>query len=229
MNQKKFCFIICVNNERYMEECIYYISRLKIPEGYEIDVLTIEGAESMTAGYNEGMRESDAKYKIYLHQDVFIVNRDFLSDILNIFEDSSIGMAGVVGSPRFPKNAIMWYGDRVGRIYTTDGAEAGISVMSGDGVWEVRDTEELCEVEVIDGLLMATQYDISWREDLFKGWDFYDISQSFEFRKQGYRVVVPAMEQPWCIHDDGYSNLSNYFDEREIFLKEYGKWRDDNV
>ena len=38
--------------------------------------------------------------------------------------------------------------------------------MEKDGGWEV---------EGVDGLLMATQYDIPWREDLFDGWDFYDL------------------------------------------------------
>ena len=31
------------------------------------------------------------------------------------------------------------------------------------------------EVEAIDGLLMATQYDIPWREYLFYMWVFYDV------------------------------------------------------
>lgn len=41
------------------------------------------------------------------------------------------------------------------------------------------------DVTAIDGMFMATQYDISWREDLFDGWDFYDISQSCEFTRGG--------------------------------------------
>jgi hypothetical protein len=78
------------------------------------------------------------------------------------------------------------------------------------------------EVEAIDGLLMATQYDIPWRDDLFDKWDFYDVSQSLEFIRHGYKVVVPYMETPWCIHDDGFVNLKNYYEEREKLLKEYG-------
>lgn len=213
MNSNKFCFISCVNDSRYAKECIYYINHLTIPKGYEVDILTISDAASMTAGYNAGMRESDAKYKIYLHQDVFIVNKSFLSDLLKVFEDESIGMAGMVGAPKLPDHAVMWYGDRVGRIYTSNVVSAGISIMGG--------TETL-EVEAVDGLLIATQYDIPWREDLFTGWDFYDVSQSFEFRRKGYRVVVPAMADPWCIHDDGFLNLSNYYKERRKFLAEYG-------
>ena len=47
------------------------------------------------------------------------------------------------------------------------------------------------EVEAVDGLFIATQYDVKWREDIFDGWDFYDISQSEEFHRAGYKVVVP--------------------------------------
>ena len=80
-------------------------------------------------------------------------------------------------------------------------------------------------VQAIDGLLMATQVDIPWRDDVFTGWDFYDISQSTEFRKNGYKVVVPYMETPWCLHDDGLLNYSNYFHWRDVYLKEYGLTR----
>lgn len=68
---------------------------------------------------------------------------------------------------------------------------------------------------------MITQYDIPWRKDLFCGWDFYDISQCKEFQRAGYDVVVPYMEKPWCIHDDGILNLEHYNTDREIFLEEY--------
>ena len=77
-NEKKICFIICVNNDLFFEECAKYIYALSIPEGMEIELLEIRGAASMTSGYNEGMYASNAKYKVYLHQDVFIINRYFI-------------------------------------------------------------------------------------------------------------------------------------------------------
>ena len=70
MNEKKICFIACVNDIDFFNECLLYIDRLYVPDGFEIDVLSIEEAKSMTSGYNEGMNASDAKYKIYLHQDI---------------------------------------------------------------------------------------------------------------------------------------------------------------
>ena len=76
----------------------------------------------------------------------------------------------------------------------------------------------------MDGLLIATQYDIPWREDLFKKWDFYDVSQSFEFIDAGYKVVIPGQATDWYMHDCGIINLKNYNNERRLFVKEYSKY-----
>ena len=111
MNEKEICFIMCVNNEKYMEEAAYYITQLHIPDGYELSLLTIADARSMTAGYNEAMQASDAKYKVYLHQDTFILNPYFLDDCIRIFEsDSRIGMIGMIGIPQMQESGIMWDG-----------------------------------------------------------------------------------------------------------------------
>ena len=61
----------------------------------------------------------------------------------------------------------------------------------------------ILSVQAIDGLLMATQYDIPWREDLFQGFHFYDVSQSLEFQKAGYLIGIPNQANVWCIHYNG--------------------------
>ncbi|MCR5849035.1 MAG: glycosyltransferase family protein [Lachnospiraceae bacterium] len=220
MNDKKICFITCVNNHDFYSECLLYIDRLYIPEGYEIEVLSIEDAKSMTGGYNEGMNSTDAKYKIYLHQDVFIVDRYFLYELLDIFTNNTdIGMVGIVGAEKMSEDGCMWNKREVGSMYMLD--------LSDTSRCEeyTRLGSYVCDpVEVIDGLLMATQYDIRWREDIFTEFDFYDASQSMEFRKRGYKVVVPLMEKPICVHDDGFIlNLINYDNNRKKYLNEYKK------
>ncbi len=214
MNDRKICFIACVNNDKYEQEMLNYLNQLNVPEGYEAESLSIRGASSMAAGYNEGMRGSDAKYKVYLHQDVFIVNRNFIPDLLNIFSEEDIGMAGMVGVRELPENSIMWNAPRIGKIYAYLIYQSASSVFGGvEGKYQ--------QVQAVDGLLIATQYDLPWREDLFHNWDFYDISQCQEFIRKGYRIVVPNQKQPWCIHDDGFNNLKNYYEARRIFQKEY--------
>lgn len=215
VNGNKFAFIMCANNEQYISEALHYIERLHVPEGYSIETIVIRDATCMTEGYNRAMKSSDARYKIYLHQDVMIIEQDFLQKICAIFQDETVGMIGMVGSPKLPENGVMWYGERIGCIFSSSAYDMGIYTMG-----KVKEPYE--QVEAIDGMLMVTQYDLLWREDLFRKWDFYDISQSIEFRKSGYKVVVPAVLRPWCIHDCGASDFHNYFAERRKFLKEYG-------
>lgn len=218
MDDKKICFIACVNNNRYWEECLEYLNRLMVPNGYEIDLLEIRDAQSMCAGYNEAMAATDAKYKVYLHQDVFITDPWFLFELLEIFEnDASIGMVGLVGSLGIPEDAVVWHGARVSRIYRENNT-------SIDSLYEkaVYDPSKIVSVEGVDGLLIATSVDMPWREDVFDGWDFYDLSQSREFINAGYKVVVPDYERPFAVHDDGMVlNLTNYDRYRMLFLERY--------
>lgn len=215
VNKKKITFILCTNNEQYQNECSSYLMELEVPDGYAVEVIPIIGAKSMTAGYNQGMRQSDAKYKIYLHQDVFVWNSHFIYDLLEIFESSEVGMIGVLGGINIPDNGILYQAWNVGMSYACDTEDAGIK----QGINPKQGTCQV--VEAVDGMLMATQYDVPWREDLFTGWDFYDISQSFEFRKRGYAVVIPHQETPWCMHDCGRTKLQDYNEGRKILLQEY--------
>ena len=115
VNENKICFLICVNDNLFFEECVRYIQWLEVPDGVDVEILEIREAGSMASGYNEGMNSSDAKYKIYMHQDVFIVNRYFIYDIISIFKaNMDIGVIGLVGSPSCPPHGVMWLGDRVG-------------------------------------------------------------------------------------------------------------------
>lgn len=214
MDEKKFCFIMCGNKEHYEMQCRKFIGALDVPGGYSVETLVIHGAKSMAQGYNQAMADSDAKYKIYLHQDAFVTERSFLERLLDIFADEHIGMVGLVGSPVMPEDAVMWHGERVGGNYECN-------ILSTDQCLFNKEHGSYTEVQAVDGFLMATQADIRWREDLFAGWDFYDVSQSYEFRKVGYKVVVPYMERPWCLHDCGVLNMEEYYTWRDIFIKEY--------
>lgn len=216
MNTRQIAFIICTNNMQYYSECVRYIQDLEVPEGYSTDIISIQEAESMAQGYNAGMQASDAKYKVYLHQDVFILNKSFITDIVRIFEqDETIGMMGVIGAQSLPADAKCYLKWNIGRIIAYNGRE------TIDGDFIQISGESYIPVKAVDGLIMITQYDIPWREDFLDGWDFYDVSQSLEMEKHGYKVVVPYQEEPWCYHDCGVSKLKTYDFYRERMIKEY--------
>lgn len=213
MNEKQIAFIMCINKEQEYVEALYYIEHLDLPEGFTKDIITITDAPSMAAGYQAAMKSSNAKYKVYMHQDVFIYNNSFIEDIINIFhEDLKIGAIGMIGRQKLPEEFYVAADWDVGNIYF-NGAVKQINRQEYPS-WPM-------EVEIVDGLLIATQYDLDWRADLFDGWDFYDVAQCMEMKRAGYRVVVPYQGQPWCYHDNYYSRLGKYFFYQDKFCREY--------
>jgi hypothetical protein len=212
---EKVCFISCCNNEEELVEMNAYLKRLEIPENVTVDSLEIWEASSMCSGYNEGMKASDAKYKVYLHQDVRIINPYFIYEIINAFHaNPDAGLIGLNGTKEIPESGVMWDVDRFGELIEVNIHKTGLVG---------KKNPETTDAELVDGFIMATQVDIEWREDLFKGWDFYDASQCMEMKRKNHKIMIAGQQSPWTMHDAGFLHLTTYDEHKEIFLKEYMK------
>ncbi|NQU35192.1 MAG: glycosyltransferase [Bacteroidetes bacterium] len=216
MKDNSFAFIACVNDETAYKQCLTHLKSLIVPRGYKVEFLSYRNQESMAHGYNKAIKNSSAKYKIYLHQDTLIINNNFLFDILNIFiHHQTIGLIGVIGCEQLTSNGIWWESEKcIGKV------------MENRNIYKTLDfgtiTGELVVAEAVDGLIMITQYDVPWREDIFNGWHYYDISQCFEFKKFGYQIAIPNQKDPWCIHMCGETiNTSKYSHYQKKFINQY--------
>jgi len=212
----KICFITCVNDENLYEKCVDFIKRLIIPLNISVEYKSVRDASSMCEGYNKAMAGSDARYKVYLHQDAYITYSYFIHRLLKLFEDQTVGLAGVIGARSLPESFVWWESEyKYGRVIeTTLGFPRELK-------YPTRVNNKYEEVVVVDGLLMATQYDVPWRADILKGWHFYDVSQSLEFRRAGYKIVVPMQPCSQVVHACG-RNRTGYFINRDIIKAEYG-------
>lgn len=220
MNDYKFCFIICANREQYLEECLWYIEKLNIPDGYETEKIVIWDAASMASGYNKAMAQSDAKYKIYLHEDVMVVNRKLLSELLEAFQESTVGMVGILGKREI--DPLGTYTER----WDAGGAEVCTVTDTSGFKGSFNYENKWIDVTGADGMLLATQYDLLW-EECFDGWFFYDLSQCMNMRQAGYRVVVPRMsedEKCWVFHDAGQCEYMEWEKYREKFCEKYASF-----
>ena len=221
MDNKKITFITCVNDEVTYKESIRFIDELNVPKGFSIEKIAVRGAKSMTSGYNEAMSKCNSKYKVYLHQDVFIIDRDFINNILKVFRNNNIGIIGAAGCNKIKTNGVWWENDKMCTSVYHNAYDATI-----ERCYTYKYNKELVEVQAIDGLIMVTQKDYKWREDLFDGWHFYDVSQSLEFIKNGNKVVVLNKKDPWVIHDCGitWTNSDEVYEKYRIkLIKEYSK------
>lgn len=217
LDDSKICFITCVNDTAQYNEALAYLRELQVPQGMTVESIVIGKAASMTDGYQQAMESSDAKYKIYLHQDVWITDRSFLIKLLQEFRrHPEYGLAGVVGARKMPKNALWWEGEKIGSI--RDKLRGNLE----DYIYKC-DNRRSQIVDAVDGLLMATQYDLPWRTDIFMGWHFYDLSQAYEFRRHYWQVVVLPQSEPLCAHNNERPGMDGFEEARLAFLREYGK------
>ncbi|GAK11557.1 glycosyltransferase family protein [Geomicrobium sp. JCM 19039] len=222
MDPKKFAFICCVNDWEEYEESCRHIGALAIPDGYTVERIPMEGQPSMTAGYNRAMQETDAKYKIYHHQDTMVIDQLFLFHVLYVFNHPSIGMIGVAGSEHIPESGIWWEAPAAALYGMTVQYRETMSVLTF-----TNPTDTYVPVASIDGLIMVTQHDLLWVEQ-FDGWHFYDVSQSVQFARAGYQVVVPHQTMPWTFHNCGTGFDALAYDHYlRLFLNWYSRHPDE--
>jgi hypothetical protein len=215
MMGKDFLFVTCVNNEDQYLKCVKHIRQLTVPEGCNVEYFPVRSASSLASAYNQAL-DHPATYKIYLHQDTYVIYPGMLEELLHLFSTyPRLGMVGVIGCETLPKSGILWQSvNRTGKlIYRPDTYRL---ITFGE------DRHPYTPVTVIDGLFMACQHHIPWREDLFDGFHFYDISQCLEYKKRGYDVGVVPQPEPWCIHDsNGSFDVKAYEKYRRRFLEHY--------
>jgi Glycosyltransferase like family len=216
VNESKFLFITCVNHEALYTKCVAHIRKLLLPPDYSVELLPIRHAKSMAGGYNIALAK-DAKYKIYLHQNTYILHPRFLHDILQLFQTHpTLGLLGTVGCKSLPPSGNWLEGEeRIGKLILRHGGQSILFNFN-----QARFPFE--SVASIDGFIMATQYDIPWRADLFTGFHFYDASQSMEFIKKGYQVGIPHQKEAWSLHDIVHpTNQQEYLYHQKIFQQHY--------
>ena len=213
MNRKKIAFIIYKTNENLCSQLIDSIQKLDVPQGYDVDILPVTGDEKYFV-YDSTMKKSDARYKIYVDENVLFTYKNILQDVLNIFKsDRKIGVIGVSGAIQFSTHGICLEStQRCGKLFIGDNQNL---TAWGDV------TEDCKEVAAVDGWFMATQYDVDWQCDLFVGTSFGDSAQCLEFQRKGYKVVVANQKETWIWYKTTKMTLEN--PARTAFLDEYSK------
>ncbi len=247
LNPSKVLFTICVNDENLFVRCRQYLEELEIPNGITVEIKEIRGAKGLASAYNQAIRESNAKYKFYLHQDTFIYNRQIIADVIAFFKQyPQAGMLGQVGGSKLPRGGI-WFENGLysfGKIW--EYRRPGLRIP----FWPAWDRRKIRIVRfrpvkrpyqpvlVIDGLFMVTQYDIPWREDLYDSFLYYEGPQSLEYIKRGYLVVIPYQKTPWIMHwgpevdrtpEQHQKMWEGIRKNAVIFLREYQEYIGKNV
>ncbi|WP_164931428.1 glycosyltransferase family protein [Longirhabdus pacifica] len=223
MHEKEIAVLCCVHDDRLFDTCRAHLEALYVPDDYELSIHPIYDAEHMTVAYNEGMKASKAKYKIYVHQDCYIIDYFFIKNMLHLFQaHEQVGMIGLCGTKTLPEKGIWWEGEeKFGHIIEYRNT---FQYISFDEQERQNKEGEYVSVQAIDGLLMATQYDIPWNENI-KAFHFYDTSQSLNFHAEDLDVVIPYFAIPPVIHDIDMHKFKKEDNDNEFTDMELEKYK----
>ena len=214
MDENKILIVIYRTGQQSTDSIRQMLFELNVPDGFKPVAKIVDG-ENRWATFNSAMKEDDAKYKIYIDDKIKIFNKNILADLIDIFQsDAKIGAIGCSGAIQLSTNGSSHMSEkRFGRMFIGENQK---QFNWGDDI-----AERFREVEILDGFLIATQYDVDWREDLFNENSFGDAAQCLELRRRGYKCVAVNQSEPWLWYQ---SNSMPYHEEcRKAFLAEYSK------
>ena len=209
MNKQKVEVIVHATNEAACLRLKTSLEKIVLPKKFSVNVRFVTGDKKFSA-YNDAMRASDAKYKIYLDEQVVVTNENFLSELLEIFSDNKIGAVGTSGALELSTNGV-----------SLRSVKRGGKNFVGYPTAKISGSNNFGAAEVIDGFFFATQYDLPWRHDLFTDNFFGGQAQCVEFRRAGYKIFIPQQDKPWI----SFCGTKISLDEssRQKFLDEYSK------
>lgn len=189
----KIAIIIHRTSEAGSQKLLDSLVKLEIPPEYDVEVLVYDGSKNKAHSYNEGMVQSDAKYKIYIEESGIVINEKILFDIVKIFStDSSIGIIGLYGS-EMPIDGNFTQSENRYGLYgiSTDGKNLSLLMRGKNPIWYQK-------VHCLEGAFVATSIDMEWDEGVDE--IFLIPGQCCSLRKKGYFVAVPMQNDiPWCV------------------------------
>lgn len=197
----KMDFVICYSNENSVQKCVQCISNLKKPDDFDIDIITIGEADNLAEAYNAVVEETDSKYRIYIQENVYITNPNFIFDCLREFEDEKVGMLGIIG------------GNFDSSIQKGEWNAGSVDICNSNRTQRIVFNSNSQIVDSVNCILMVTQYDFPWDNS-----QFLDIAGSRKFREAGLEIKIPEQKEPWAIYEYGASE----YDRLDIYTNDLG-------
>ena len=195
------------------------LQALHLPAGYEAELFTLTAGKPYAVQANKALTLSDAKYKIYINDDMCLVQPRFFGELLAIFKNAAVGMIGAWGSQSLPVD---------GNVLSSVYKRGAVYVPAEDGFSELRfgdATGKAADVRCILPSFFATQWDISWDESYEKQY-YAVLAHCRAFEEEGGRIVVPLTKNIWCAYQVKDISFDGSEADRKKFFTRYHSYID---
>ena len=216
IDERKIAVVVFNSDGVSYEKVKQIIEYCSLPENFHLDFIVTSNGKNRIEAYNKAISQSNAKYKFYIDEHISWLQENLFEKFIRLFSDNpKIGAMGCIGTTEIPLDGIA-YQASIEKIYGSCFIGENKILTQGakfDGAYK--------EVQCIFDGLIATQYDLQWREDLFTSYYncFEFPSQCIEFLRNGYKVAVISQDSPLLWEsNDNYLVMKS---EQQAFLKEY--------
>ena len=218
MNTNKFCFILTGRVPAVIEEMQHYIGALEVPDDCEIETLVMPGDLKRAEAYQQAMKRTDAKYKIYIAEGVFPIHRRMLAELLEKFRSNpEPGILGIAGAAYVPM-AVDWR-------QAVERSGAYIERSGNDRMTHLPPVahDAVVPAAILSDYFLATQYDVDWDTDSPND-AFLGEVHTLRFLQAGYQAGLPGSTVPWCLVDASWANRDQPSEQaREWFMRHYSE------
>jgi len=155
----------------------------------------------MCAAYNAGVEKASGDILVFMHEDAGLSKLGWGNVITHKFDDSRVGIVGVIGARRLLKDNLRWdaSGAVKGRVAKGEPEHWHSFLYDAQGIDVLREQElQLRELDssvmVIDGLFFAVRkslfHNVKFDDKTFDGYHFYDLDICMQARKARKHVIV---------------------------------------
>ncbi len=202
--------VICHRSEVYLQKIKESIQKT-IGIHYELIVIdNTSNQYSIFEAYNEGAQKSTFPILCFTHEDIVFHTENWGEKVVAHFNDTSIGMIGVIGGNVLPKSPAPWWSNQLvndhlinniqhwSRKVSYQSYQEKLSESADETVTRQYNNptkQNVVDAVVLDGLWFCirkelfTQQKIKFDSDTFKGFHSYDSDISIQV-KQHLRVCV---------------------------------------
>ena len=188
--------------------CSESLRTAKLPVGYALEIFPLSADEPYAKQVNGILAQTSAKIKLFVNDDVCLTSPLTIEQLLRVFQDETVGMAGILGSRSLPMN---------GNILDAPDLRGGVYMpMKGD-LEEIRFGSAAAEKFVEDVRFLcpsffATQFDLAWDES-YEGQYYAVLAHCRAMEERSKRLVVPLPHEIWCAYQR--ENISFEADEKD--------------
>ena len=210
---RQIAVLVRQTQEAHYALCVASLQAARLPAGYALEIFPLTAAQPYAKQVNEILSRTTAKVKIFINDDVCLTSPLAIEQMLEIFREEDVGMAGFLGSRSLPVS---------GNLLEAPDVWGAVRMPMKGRLEEIRfgkadEQTFTADVRFLCPSFFATQIDLPWDES-YEGQYYAVLAHCRAMEEYGKRIAAPLPQEIWCAYqrenisfDAGEEDRRRYF------------------